>query len=299
LGRAERISQVVEVETGYLASVFNSPTDNLNVQLLISDVVGSADETLATASSSSRRKAQISAISTIVQDAGVVSTGIVARTDNMLMRWIGEIAPSRDPASIVQIAREAQLQGIQTRPALEAFLRTQKSFTTAKVETVLRTADAQLSRLINSLREVGLSPNIAFSNKIFDGRFNPSSGVGVHFTVSPEDLNRVQEIANNAGIQNRDYKKILDVTFSTSVPAEFVPQGSVRDLTPGLRVTYQNGLIRFGGLAHTENSSGALKFVRVGDVSREALDVDAAYQISTSSACATRNISEVFDDLLR
>ncbi len=300
LGRAERVSQVVEVETGYLASVFNSPTDNLNVQLLISDVVGSADETLATATSSSRRKAQISAISTIVQDAGVVSTGTVAQTDNMLMRWIGEIAPSRDPASVVQIAREAQLQGIQTRPALEAFLRTQKSFTTAKVETVLRTADAQLSRLINSLREVGLSPNVAFSNKIFDGRFNPSSGgVGVHFTVSPEDLNRVQEIANNAGIQGRDYKKILDVSFSTSVPADFVPQGSVRDLVPGLRVTYQNGLIQFGGLAHTENSSGALKFVRVGEVSREALDVDAAYQISTSSACATRNISEVFDDLLR
>jgi hypothetical protein len=300
LGRAERVSQVVEVETGYLASVFNSPTDHLNVQLLISDIVGSADETLATASSSSRRKAQISAISGIVQDAKVVSTGTIAETDNMLMRWIAELAPGRDPASAVQVAREARLQGIQTRPELEAFLRTQKSFTTAKLESVLRTADSHLSRLIGALREAGLSPNISFSSKLFDGRFNPSTGgVEVHLTVSPQDLNRVQEIATAAGVEGKDYKKILDVSFSMNVPSEFVPQGSVRDLVPGLRVTYQNGIIQYGGLAHTENSSGALKFVRVGEVSRDALDIDSAFQISSSSACATRNIAEVLDDLLR
>lgn len=300
LQRAGKVSQVVEVETGYLASVFTDPTDNLNVQLLISDVVGSEDETLATATSAKRRSAQISAISEIIQDAGVTSTGAVAQTDNMILRWISEIVPSRDAASVVQIAREAQLQGITTKPALEAFIKTQKSFTTSKLEGVLRTADVYLNKMITSLRNAGLFPKVAYSKKLFDGRYNPSvGGVDVHFTVTPEEQARVKALADEINAQSKDFKKILNMSFSATVPGDYVPLGSVREVVPNLKFTHQTGMLQFGGLAHTENANGGLKFVRVGEVSGEAINMDAAFQISSSAVCSTRNVSEVLDKLLR
>lgn len=300
LNRAGKVSQVVEVETGYLASVFTNPNDNLNVQLLISDVVGSEGETLATATSAKRRSAQISAISEIIQDAGVVSTGAVAPTDNMILRWIQEIVPTRDPASVVQIAREAHLQGITTKPALEAFIKTQKSFTTGKLEAVLRTADAYLTKIVASLRSAKVYPSVSFGKNLFDGRFNPSTGgVNIHFSGTPEEQAKAKAIADEIAHLNSDFKKSVNLSFSASSPPEFVPQGSVKEVIPNIKFTAQTGILQYGGLAHTENANGGLKFVRVGDVSSEAINTDSAFQISSSAMCSTRNVSEVLDKLLR
>jgi len=51
-------SEFVEVETSYLRRIFNEASDNLEIYLLISDVLGSETETLAHATSSKRKNAQ-------------------------------------------------------------------------------------------------------------------------------------------------------------------------------------------------------------------------------------------------
>ncbi len=287
LARAVNVSQVVEVETGYLASVFNGPNDRLNVQLLISDVVGSEDETLATASSSSRRRAQISALSEIIGDAGVVSTGTVAAPSNQLLRWISELVPSRDIVSASQIVRSAQAAGITTRPALEAFIKTQKSFTTAKLELVLSGADSRLARVTAALRSAGMNPEVALSADLLDGRFNPAvNGAGVHLNVPAASEARAKQIIDVLIAEDRDYRKFLNLTVGTTIPSEFVSQGAMNEINPSIRPRYQAGLMQYSGLAYTENSSGALKFVRVADASSEPLSL-ITRPLVTAGACST------------
>lgn len=272
LNRAQRVSQVVEVETGYLASVFNGPNDRLNVQLLISDVVGSEDETLATAASSSRRRAQINAISGIIRDAGSVAPATMGNAPSGLAAWINEILPSRDIASQTQILREAQARNIRTRPELEEFIKTQKSFTTAKLQTVLSGAETRLDRLLQALHAEGLTPELAVTSTLLDGRFNPAAGgVGIHFASTPETEARIRAVVANFMAQDRDYKKYLDVAVSATHPEGFVSPSGTSNTTFKILGAYEDGVLRYGGLAHTENSSGALKFVRVTEASAEPL----------------------------
>lgn len=295
LAKARNVSQVVEVETGYLRSVFDAPTDRLNVQLLISDVVGSTDETLATASSSARRKAQINALSVVINNAGVAAPATVPASGNQIQQWIQEIVPSRDLTSQVQIAREAQLRGITTRPELEAFIKTQKSFTTAKVESLLRGADQRLASFVTKLKNIATTPIVSFAAQLFDGRFNPASGgVGVHFTAPAADQIKINQVLAEMKAADKDFAKFLNVSISNDVPEHF--RSPIRaDQTPSIRSIHQNGLVEFGGLAFTENSSGALKYVRVADVSTSPVPEPPRIE---GQACST-NYSAALDLLLR
>lgn len=58
LEKARARSELVEVETSYLRKIFNSPLDNVEMYLLISDILGSETETLAHATSAKRKNAQ-------------------------------------------------------------------------------------------------------------------------------------------------------------------------------------------------------------------------------------------------
>jgi hypothetical protein len=58
LAKARARSELVEVETSYLRQIFNSPGDNVEMYLLISDILGSDSETLAHATSGKRKNAQ-------------------------------------------------------------------------------------------------------------------------------------------------------------------------------------------------------------------------------------------------
>lgn len=58
LEKARARSELVEVETSYLRKIFNSPADNVEMYLLISDILGSETETLAHATSAKRKNAQ-------------------------------------------------------------------------------------------------------------------------------------------------------------------------------------------------------------------------------------------------
>ncbi len=58
LAKARARSELVEVETSYLRKIFTAPTDNVEMYLLISDILGSERETLAHATSAKRKNAQ-------------------------------------------------------------------------------------------------------------------------------------------------------------------------------------------------------------------------------------------------
>ncbi len=274
LENVSKNAQAVEVETGYLASVFKDPKDRMNVMLLISDVVGSEDETLASASSSSRRKAQINGISEIITKAEVASTGVVRGNSGGLSQWISEIAPTRDPVSVLQIQREAHLRGINTKKDLETFIKTQKSFTVAKVEAAIQGADFRMARIIRGLDEAGILPKLSVANSFLDGRFNPTSGPVEIYIKAPSAKadGQIRKIIESLSANDPDFGKYLKVNIGTSASGKGfinVP-GILNSDTPMLSSLYEDGLLRFGGLAQTENTNGGLKFVRVMEPALDA-----------------------------
>lgn len=271
LNLAKKSSQVVEVETGYLASVFNGKDDRLNVMLLISDMVGSEDETLATASSSVRRKAQISSMSEIINTAKAKAPGSLTSGAPGLSSWLKEMAPTRDPVSALQVLREAELKGINTKDELQSFMKTQKSFTTAKLEAALNGADDRLVRLMMETQNIGALPQLSVLDNFLDGRFNPATGaVNIHLTAStPEVEKELNRLMLKLKATDPEFEKFLKVSISNSTPsAQWITiPGVLSDTTPTLSSLYEEGLLKFGGLASTENRNGALKFVKVADPS--------------------------------
>ena len=271
LNFAKKSSQVVEVETGYLASVFNGKDDRLNVMLLISDLVGSEDETLATASSSVRRKAQISSMTEIINTAKAKAPGSIPAGAPGLSSWLKELAPSRDPVSALQVLRDAELKGINTKDELQNFIKTQKSFTTTKLEAALNGADDRLVRLMMETQNIGALPQLSVLNSFLDGRFNPAMGaVNIHLSAAtPEVEKELGRLLAELKSADPDFEKFLKVSIGSSTPsAQWITiPGVLSDNTPTLSSLYEEGLLKFGGLASTENRNGALKFVKVADPS--------------------------------
>ncbi len=300
LKSVDKSAQAVEVETKYLATIFNGKDDKVNIMLLISDVVGSKDENLSTATSSVRRNAQINAISTVINNGDVVSTIAAPSSPTGIRSWIKEIVPNRDPASAFQLYREATLKGITTRPELEAFIKSQKSFTTAKLETFLDGADYRLASLAQKAGIAGALPDVALPTPFVDGRFNPSSGpveVYLH-TESPAIKSSLEQIVAELKKTDPDFAKYLTIKISNDpAPANFtkLPQVLSGD-SPTLLSLYEKSALAFGGLAVTETRTGGLKFVPVTDTPNPLM-ASAFYKPDDKVAGILKQMRELPDGL--
>jgi hypothetical protein len=298
LRNASRANQMVEVETTHLAGVFTDPKDRVTVLLLASDVVGSEGETLAAATSSSRRRAQIAALSSVLDEAGVATPGVVPETAvDKIARWISEIVPTRDPASAAQLYREAHGRGLSTRAQVQAMIKSVKSFTTAKLETVLIGAQTRMQRLAEVLRIAKVTPELGLASSMFDGRFNPATGgVQLNLRVSANNQARVSEVIQDMMKDDKNFRKFLDVRVTTTLPEGFVTLGKLGEAAPEFKMIYSHGVLRYAGLALTETANGGMKFVRLASATSETVNV---VQISSKGVCTPNSIARVLDGLLR
>ena len=225
-----------------------------------------AFQTLAEASSSARRNAQIKAISTVLSEANV-SKPAAANAGDDLFKWINEIAPTRDPVSKFQVYKEAEFRKITTKAELATFMQAEKGFTTQRVLTSLNEADSRMLRLIEQIKDKGLAPDISFPRSFLEGRWNPASGpINVHLrSANPESIKELQKILSTLEGGDKSFAKFLKVSV-TDIPADanwiklpgFLdnPEGTIFNL-------YKDSAIGFGGLAATETRTGNIKFVQV------------------------------------
>jgi hypothetical protein len=246
--------------------VFNGPKDKVKPYLLISDVVGSAEETLAEASSSKRRAAQIRALSAVLEEGGASATASVHRLDsekNSLSAWIEELAPTRDPASRFQVERKAHAAGVTSKSALKKMLAEEASFTTARLEKNLRDLEDKLAFLLEDVSEKGVSAKLHLSKEFLEGRWNPAKDpLDVMLSVSSQRAElELQSVLENLRHKDASLEKLMRVKVARGPP----PDSFIR--VPGNSASvgeiYRNSALRLGGLATVENRSGALKFVRV------------------------------------
>ncbi|MBU6376821.1 MAG: hypothetical protein KGQ59_12540, partial [Bdellovibrionales bacterium] len=266
LEQTAKKAQVVEVETSHIAKVFNGKNDRVSTMLLISDKVGVEGETLAEASSSARRNAQISAISTILDEAGV-SNVVTAKVDgDDLYRWIEEAAPTRDPVSKFQLFKEAEARGISDREALKTFVQNEKSFTTKRLISSIDLADRKFLLVLSELENAGLRPTVAMPRSFLEGRWNPANGpLQVNLELSSADSRKAaEEILSRLSREDKSFTKALKLSISEKAGKEWVALPGFLDNPNGTFLElYKDSAIGFGGLAHTETRTGHLKFVQV------------------------------------
>jgi hypothetical protein len=266
LADRNKFAQVVEVETGYLAKVFDGKNDKVSMMLLVSDVVGIEGETLAEASSAARRKAQISGLSTILNDAQVVRPVEVQEGDDFY-RWISEIAPSRDPLSKFQVYKEAEFRKIATKEELISLMKSEKGFSTQRALTSLGEADTRMLQVINELVENGLRPDISLPREFLEGRWNPADGpISLNLRVSHQDsVKQIQQLLTKLKSVDKNFEKFLKISVATTpVGLDWIKLPGFLDNPEGtLFNLYQDSAIGFGGLAATETRTGNIKFVQV------------------------------------
>ncbi len=267
LHKTKQVAQAVEVETGHLARVFNSPSDKLTTMLLISDAVGVEGETLAEAESSVRRNAQIRAISTVIDQSGGVPTSPVLHTP--LSKIVDELTPGKDVLYKYHIQRIAQLKDIDNLPnqkkIIEDIIAVSPAFTTSKIESTLSESGIKLRNILSKIDEKGILPQLSIDEDFLNGTWNPKKPIKLHLKISSqEDVLEVQKILEALKKQDKKLASSLLIEVSTSTPKlGYINLSQLPDSPSVLMDLYKDSALGFGGLASTETRSGGLKFVQV------------------------------------
>jgi hypothetical protein len=281
LAERKKIAQLVEVETGYLAKVFNGPNDRMSIMLLVSDMVGVEGETLAEASSAIRRKAQINALSSVLDEAKVSRPLVTSLAGDKLGQWLDELAPTRDPVSRFQAYKAAEARGISTKEELAKFLDNEKGFTTKRLITSLEEADARLAKVLDGALDAGIRPSIALNNEFLEGRWNPANGpIKVNLQVAnPQLEEELKKLISALKKEDKQLAKFLDLSLTTSNPGkEWIKLPGLLDSVDGsLFNLYKDSAIGFGGLAITETRTGNIKFVQVAPPTKGKAVANLAY----------------------
>jgi hypothetical protein len=237
--------------------------------LLISDMVGVEGETLAEATSSVRRNAQINAITSTFAHGGVVRPG----NGHIASPYFEEMRAQNikaDPAFEVKLVREAQVRGI--RPGTPNF-RTRfkelydelKSFTTARVEKSLKGVDDIWQRLLTRFDEQSLRPRLSVDRRLNEGLWTPNEPVRIHFDVAtPEAEAAVKKIVTDI-TGDKASAKLVSVTVSREAASttDFVRLSELPSNPETFLDVYRDGALSFGGYANVETRSGGLRLVRV------------------------------------
>lgn len=262
-------THAVEVETAYLASIFNDKNDRLNVYLMISDVIGEEGKTLANSNSSSRKNSLLNSLASVINENGTTLPVDAAKVKDTLVKAdpiqkiIEEQIPNRADVSKFQIARTAKAQGLTDANAIAQLIKNEASFTEERLEKELRALDDFVSKFAAKAAEMGAETELALSKDFVTGLYNPaSSKLNIEFLAHSEkgskELEKIlaEMMKANPSLAKKLQVKIAQGSFSSNM----VALKSIGDDV--LLNTYKDTALKYGGLASSETGSGNLKFTR-------------------------------------
>ena len=267
--KEDKRSDAVELETAYLTETFNRPGDRLNVFLLISDVVGSEDETLSHTTSTSRRGAQNLVISTMFKTDDAAFAGTVAGGKKDLFEKLQELAPGRDTVSLYQVSRAAMTSKKTSPGQLQKLLDQEPAFGNSFLEKDLASAGEFIEHLVQVSNQGGKKiQDIRLSREFTQGSWNPKEGALEVTLVSGSSSKTaaVQRAIDSAYESNPDLKKIITVKTSAVVPkgaGESVDSDSFTRNT--LMEVYSTHAAETSGVMAQRTRSGAITFSHLSE----------------------------------
>ncbi len=215
-------SEFVEVETSYLRRVFDSPKDELELFLLISDILGSETETLAHATSSKRKNSQTrllaalfkrdtSGIPRSVGDHNPIAS-LAVKNKKLIFQVLKDKSHSYRHYVVSQLKDDKSL----TAKKVSDFAASNPTFTDDFLLTKLSSAGEVLTE-INNLAKNSLDFQIAFNSGLVDGTWNPKKGPLeiILVTQNEQAQKKIQTLLEQ--LKKFTDNKSKDYSFSVSI----------------------------------------------------------------------------------
>lgn len=178
LEKARARSELVEVETSYLRKIFNSPADNVEMYLLISDILGSETETLAHATSAKRKNAQNKLLAKLFErDAKGIPQPVKAMTKTTLEKnrdLIFEVLGKKALAYKYYVFSHLKNAKDLSEKEILKFAEEQPAFTDSFILDRL----VKVSELVHELNKKMKGKaefDVAFSKNLVSGTWNPKT----------------------------------------------------------------------------------------------------------------------------
>ncbi len=262
-------SQLVELESGYLAEVFSGKKDKLRAFLLISDVVGSESETLAEADSSKRKKAQEAVLNFLFADDRVTAPSSIQTADAVTgaHHWIRLHAGSRDLAAQYQLEQKARALNLSSEAEIRQLISREAAFDSKVLEERLLGAGADLQRILEHLDADGVSPKVALAQEFLQGSWHPKKDPMVVELLTQSALAESELKNSLAELYRQDpqIKTRIVVKTSRGPPSSGwnVSQVSAEEGSACLLSRYNEQALLRGGLASGEGRTGRLRYTRI------------------------------------
>jgi hypothetical protein len=172
-------ADLVEIETNYLARIFNGANDHMRAYLLVSDIVGAEGETLAHASSSKRKKSLNSLLGSLFKrDKAAAPTVVADKMDTKVEKLraaIDELFGSKGATLRYYIFSHFKDQELPDKEALQAFEQSFSNFSDNYFTKRLVSSSEALSNIMRVISEEDAMPKIGLNKEFVEGKWHPKN----------------------------------------------------------------------------------------------------------------------------
>lgn len=291
LEKARARSELVEVETSYLRKIFNSPADNVEMYLLISDILGSETETLAHATSAKRKNAQNKLLAKLFErDAKGIPQPVKAMTKTTLEKnrdLIFEVLGKKALAYKYYVFSHLKNAKDLSEKEILKFAEEQPAFTDSFILDRL----VKVSELVHELNKKMKGKaefDVAFSKNLVSGTWNPKTSK-LNVVLKAKNA-AAEKILKEALASHGDFlakiKGFAEVTASISIDSPDIIWMRVPEKTdPDFLVkVYSLSGLKNAGLYHKVTYNGNLTLDLL-PIAKAEQPLEAFYQgVATAAA---------------
>lgn len=169
-------SDYVEVETSHLREILNSPSDHMRAYLLISDVLGSEGETLASATSAKRRNALNKLLVSILErDRVGIPSNVEKNLESfaLLRNLVDKALVGKGNTFKYYVYSALKDANIQDVAEVTNFASSVDSFTDAYFTKRIVEASEISSFVARKLESTGIMPQLSVSKDFVSGNWHP------------------------------------------------------------------------------------------------------------------------------
>ncbi|EQC44669.1 hypothetical protein [Bacteriovorax sp. Seq25_V] len=267
LQKSKQVSDFVEVETSHLREILNSSDDHMRAYLLISDVLKSEGETLASATSAKRRNALNKLLISLFDrdNIGIPKTADLPQSSASKLRDLIDAALAGKGNTFKYYVFSAlKDSNVSTAEEVVQFAESVDSFSDHYFTKRLALASEVSSYVGRKLQETGVTPKISISKDFVQGKWNPKGDIlAINFhAASDQVLEEYKKAMEELAGAVSDVDKFTTVNLVRGPPESdvvTVPKFLVED-SDYLVDVYSQAAFRSAGLDAQVTYNGNLKY---------------------------------------
>ncbi len=267
LAKSKEVSEFVEVETSHLREILSSSDDHMRAYLLISDVLKSEGETLASATSAKRRNALNKLLISLFDrdNIGIPEVANLPESKSSKLRDLIDIA-LKGKANTFKYYVFASLRdsNITSADEIVQFADSIDSFTDNYFTKRLALASEVSSFVARKLQETGVSPKVSISKEFVEGKWHPKNDIiTVNFhAASDQVLEEYKKAIEEIGGAISEVEKFASINLVRGPPDSSVvtfPKYVIED-SDYLVDVYSQAAFKSAGLDAQVTYTGNLKY---------------------------------------